>query len=196
MIYVKKHKVIFIHLIKTGGESVLKAFDCRQKRHCPVSSVLDKEAFSEYGGQLNLLEGSSNFNPSKYIGNLKQNWNNLRISFVRNPWARAVSEYHYNLEKGVERGSFTDMVNRLITSRNNVWKWSQVRWLSHKGKLYADRIYKLESDIEKFQTDFDVKMPHKNKSSHKPYREYYNNRTREIIAMVYRDDIKEFGYEF
>ena len=41
MIYIDKHKVIFIHLTKTGGESVLEALGSPQKRHTPVSAILE-----------------------------------------------------------------------------------------------------------------------------------------------------------
>ena len=32
MIYIRKHKVIFLHLTKTGGESVLEALNAPGKR--------------------------------------------------------------------------------------------------------------------------------------------------------------------
>ena len=196
MIYIDKHKVIFMHLTKTGGESVLEALGTTQKRHCPVGCILDQDFLDSYSRQLNLFKEKDNFNPTKYINNIKANWNRLRITFVRNPWARLVSEYHYNLSKGIEEGSFGEVVNRLLIHKDDVWKWSQVRWLSHRGRCYADRIYKLEDDREKFEKDFGVQLPHKNKTQHKPYREYYNDRTMEIVRLVFADDIKRFGYEF
>ena len=189
MIYIPKHKVIFLHLIKTGGESVLEALNAPGKRHAPVSVILDKKFREDYKNQLNPYR-------DKYINNIKANWNSLRITFVRNPWARLVSEYHYNIARGKEVDNFTSVINRLLTCTDDVWKWSQTRWLSHNGKFYADRVYKLESDRRKFENDFGVQLPHKNKTNHKPYRDHYNDRTKKIVELVFADDIKEFGYEF
>lgn len=195
MIYIDEHKVLFIHLIKTGGTSVLNALGTTQKRHCPVSCVLDSRFLARYADQLK-LEKRDNFDPERYINNIKHNWNRLRITFVRNPWARLVSEYQYNINRGIEPGAFSDVIYRLLTCTDDIWKWSQCRWLTHKNKSYADRVYKLETDIDKFQKDFDVQLPHINYTNHKPYREYYDDKTRQIVNLVFADDIKEFGYTF
>ena len=211
MIYIDKYNIIFIHLTKTGGESVLAALPNSKeavgnsfrtrKRHIPVSAILDESFLRKYSDQLDLLpnirrDGDREFKPGKHIHKIQRKWNSLRITFVRNPWARLVSEYHYNIAKGEEPRPFEDVVYSLLTHRDDIWKWSQMRWLCHKGKCYADRVYRLEYDKQQFESDFNVKLPHKNKSIHNPYREYYDDRTKRIVELVYADDIKEFGYEF
>lgn len=60
--------------------------------------------------------------------------------------------------------------------------------------------------LEDIQTDFDVicdrtgvskrKLAHTNKSKHRDFAEYYNSRTRDIVAQAYATDIKKFGYSF
>ena len=39
-------------------------------------------------------------------------------------------------------------------------------------------------------------LPHKNKTDHKHYSAYYNDKTKEIIAEVFREDVDKFNYSF
>ena len=199
MIYIRKHKVIFLHLTKTGGESVLEALGTTEKRHAPVSAIIDDDFRKRHGKQLNLSDDNmvGTWTVDYYLTLIRSNWHSLRITFVRNPWARLVSEYHYNFRQGHDRRDFNEVIYSLLDYYDSdIWKWSQVRWLSHKGKCYADRVYTLEKNKQKFESDFGVHLPHKNKTQHKPYKEYYNDKTKKIVELVYADDIKEFGYEF
>ena len=41
-----------------------------------------------------------------------------------------------------------------------------------------------------------VSLPHRNQSSNKDYRDYYNARTRTIIEEAFARDIELFGYRY
>jgi hypothetical protein len=44
--------------------------------------------------------------------------------------------------------------------------------------------------------DVQRKLPHSNKATHKPYVEYYDKQSQQIVADLYAEEIDAIGYEF
>ena len=152
----------------------------------------------------------------EYINVLgREKWDNtFSFSFVRNPWDKVVSHYHYRVatnqtELGENSMDFNEWV-RLSYEENDPYYYDQplmfmpqIQWLTdNEGKIVANHIGRFENlqlDFDEVCTKIGVKpppLPHVRKTVRGNYKEYYNPKTREIIAKWFAQDIEEFGYSF
>jgi hypothetical protein len=129
-----------------------------------------------------------------------------KFAFVRNPWDWHVSNYHYMVQRPdhpdhelyTSLGSFDRYLERRIHERPELQS-SFV--LDRSGEPLVDFIGRHETLGRDFATlcrriGIECSLPHKNRSSHGDFRDYYTPRTRALVAEAYRKDIEFFGYEF
>lgn len=185
MIISHKHKFIFFHIPKTAGSSLTTYFQ-------------------KYGKKVK--------RPHNFNSDLNRGF--FRFGFFRNPWDRFVSKYFYFKNYGQKLGNDLhsgEIVNRFNSFREFVinyenvssefksphWK-NQICWNVDR----LDFIGKFENLQEDFNTICDKigiprqKLPHKNKTRHKHYTEYYDDETKQVVAEKYAKDIEYFGYKF
>lgn len=180
---------IFVHINKTAGTSIGRAIGLPIKDHLTAKEIIAKTG--------------------------RQNWDAAyKFTVVRNPWDKVVSLYEYRRKKNksqiASRGiTFTEWVelthgeNRNPFYYDNVKSFqAQVEWLKDDdGHITVDfvaRFETLHSDFEQIREAIGTKadLPHLNASSHKIYKDYYTDETREIIARWYHEDIEIFAYTF
>lgn len=136
------------------------------------------------------------------------------FAFVRNPWDRAVSLFAFLRRRGLLRPSesFCDFAERLAardfdpvglyTARGLSWCNPQVEWLRDgSGRLAVDFIGRFESLAEDLaivhrRLAIEASLPHLNAENRAPYRDVYDDRSRELVDVAYADDIETFGYKF
>ena len=140
----------------------------------------------------------------------------FKFCFVRNPWDRLVSLFFYlkqNRHQAVRHyedfSAFCldlETVNIPPVGSYNSKGLSQARpqldWLvDDAGELFVDfagRYESLDRDVKHICQVLGItgELVQSNCSKHRPYQEYYDARTRNIVAKTYRTDIEKFGYEF
>lgn len=186
-------KFIFIRINKTASSSII--------------NVLKGKAGLKGEGHQDALQAKrkykKNFDPY------------FKFCFVRNPWDRVASCFHYNAGRNWDRYPFskTPEFNFWVKewyakgARKGFHRFSHspcIDWISDKrGNITTDFIGRFENLNEDFKTLCDkigiedAKLPHLNKSSkHKHYSAYYNQESIDIIAEMHKKDIDYFNYSF
>lgn len=207
-----KYKFVFIHVPKTAGSSIeavlQKEADCKKIEEsfedvslktcpfCPPRWCVKHKPFYLLNEEI-----------KKYYS----------FGFVRNPWDLMVSSFHWwlkskhpgwvrhgmqNLLKEVNFGNFIRSDMKHYLNQMDHKNYGQLFWLQDAGCAEVDFVGRFENIQEDFNTVCDEigieqqTLPHKNKSKHKHYTEYYDDETRQIVAEKYAKDIEYFGYKF
>ena len=195
-------KLVYIKLPRTGS-STLKTF-------------FGEKNIEYYGGRDMAFWGKSRFhlksNTSPHLYRCVFNFIGKEIndeiytiSSIRNPYSRAVSMFkHFSWN---QVGTFKEFCIAIQKEKypSACAKWHSSSLTEHitcGDKLMVDCVIRLENLQEDSNTVCDKigirqeQLPHKNKSKHKYYTEYYDDETKQIIAEIYAKDIEYFGYEF
>jgi len=149
------------------------------------------------------LRGRKFFNhmPAEYIRARvgKTVWDGyFKFCFERNPWDKTVSAYHWESARNDLNEDFETWLERRGAP-------SQVERYSVDGEIAVDFIGKfeeLEADFHKALAQIGIaERPALGRAKTgyrqtRSYREYYTERTREIVARTCAREIELFGYEF
>jgi len=183
----EKKKLIFVHVPRTGGLSIQESLHGCLKCSPLVSEETKHETLCELSSRVAV-------DVSEYFV----------FGFVRNPWERVVSSYtHIQDNLSI---SFDDFVEEMINPRSwvqelHLLKGQKAFFLDGKGVFVAGfvgRFERLGEDLKKVgkMIGVDVELGHLNSSQHGEFREFYTEKTREIVGSVFSEDITFFGYDY
>ena len=197
MIINRELKFIFVHVPKTGGNAIENTLPkCHRRK--------DRKKFREMVPR------------EKHILLKDVNSDGLfSFGFVRNPWDRMVSLYHFRAQKDNQNNKFDQQRLRdygfeksLLTGILGV---NNPPWNAPELNMTNDAMTWLEGcdfigQFEWLQQDFDHicevikidkrELPHTNKSNHEDYRKYYTQEMVDFVADAHKDTIEAFGYTF
>ena len=215
MLISKAHNFIFIHVYKTGGDSITDA----------LRPYADRLVVDEGGRRLVGLW-------TRHIGGLPpaalSRWHRFpkhidvqtlreripeqqfadcfKFAFVRNPWDWQVSLFHFgrasrNTHQVAEYRAL-DGFDAYVHWRRERGQRSQKSFISDKsGDIAVDfvgRFENLDCDFKVVceRLGIEAKLPHLNASERTRYQDYYTPETRDIIGELFKEDIETFGYRF
>ena len=187
-------KIIFIHMPKTAGISLVKSIfgDVTLEGHRSVSFY--KQVF----------------------GNRYSDF--FTFTIVRNPWDRLYSAYKF-LEKGgmnihdknafeTHLSIYRDFEDFVLNGLNEKIIWEIMHLIPQhefvcdkNGKIIVDHIGRFENlnkSIEKINDILksDCKLEHHNKTDKKDYKDIYSAQMIEKVHQIYQKDIDIFEYSF
>ena len=197
-------KFIFIHNYKVAGISI-SAVLSRYEPLYWVRTALRRMGVRQYYPALaNYPQHAGALVVRDLIGERRFS-DYYKFTFVRNPWDWQVSLYHYMRQSKthyqhelVQGFSFDDYINWRV---HDDLQLQCTRFSDQNGDILADfvgRFENLEADFEKVcgELSIGMRLPHKNRSRHTAYRDYYTDRTRALVQEAFARDIDLFGYEF
>lgn len=130
----------------------------------------------------------------------------FKFTVVRNPWDRMVSMYHYRLSRKQipQDTSFNFFVENFRTVfKHGRLNSSQAKYIYNENEEllvdYVGRFECLQQTWKEICKKIDLEniaLPHLKGSSHKHYRNYYDNKTKQLVARYFDDDIELFRYSF
>lgn len=197
------HKFIYIHIPKTAGNSVQVALapysDDAVSLRPSMGHVKDED-----GGQgLAVSNDKLGFiTPEHKHATLQQYRDVLGRSAsdyfvfasIRNPWDRVVSATAFRFG---ELGLGVKMVPERMHLPAPMSSFLSIDEMPAQDAVI--RFEHLAEDFAAICRRLDIESPsltHRNRSCRGPYRDFYTDETRTLVAKQYAEDIERFGYQF
>lgn len=207
------HRFIFIHVDKAAGTSLQEALQPHaeplaesslRKRLAllgPLCRVGGLHRAVQFGEHVGALAVKRCLPAAIYDGYHK-------FAFVRNPWDRLVSRYHYLMKNTAHRHS------RIVAAMSGFseyarWEMTRNKPLLHQhnyvcdadGRLIVDFVGRFESLHEDFaqvsaRLGLEMALPHLNSTQRKTYHGYYDKALRDEVGRFFARDVELFGYAF
>ena len=199
------HKFLFVHVPKTGGNSVqdflrkysadlfvrtaphqdgVERFELRSSRYKTVKHSTLRDYQREYGPEL--------------LAQL------FKFCCVRNPWDRCIS-YFFSPHRGQiawNRAAFLSLVEEKVKPLRY---YASIDPGKDDGSIaLCVQNFDFVIRYEQFQADFDIAcqrlnvpistLPRRNASGKDDYRKYYDSQTADFVFAKFSDEITYFGY--
>lgn len=198
-----KHKCIFVHLRRTGGNSIelsLGGIELLDEHYRPTTSWNNA-----------LHRGSSPYKIDRRGHKIHETATGIRslfpekfnkyrkFSIIRNPWDQMVSIYSRRLEQGKVTCDFERWLQTFKSRKGTVPRASI---FDDDGNILVDEVGRFEdlgNEYSRICASLDLKadpLAQLNASTRDDYAKYYNRASRALVDDIFREDIRYFGFRF
>ncbi len=212
-----RHRILFVHIAKTGGTSIRAALGrlhWTDPYAIPIHLVNGLTRVLKYKTGAKFPRHAKAIAAYECIG--EPFWSQLfKFTFVRNPWDLQVSSWHHLKRVPTaptdQFPTFAHFLRHKFDDSHPFQYYFEISAqlqshyiLDHAGRILVDFVGR----YERLQADFEeacrrggipqIRLPHKRHSTErkKDYRTYYDDVTAELVARHYAQDIDLFGYSF
>lgn len=193
-------KFIFIHVSKTGGTSIRQVINL-----CQVSP-------SEYKACALWGMNREHSVYSEYVKAVPNIHEFYIFGFVRNPYSRLVSLYHYwkditsrihpheyngGLDTLAVKLPFKEWIKQVVGKSNNRHLLLQTHWFEGGDIDFIGKMEHLNNDFETVCNKIGIprcKLEKKNQSEHDHWTKYYDGEIADLVFDYYRMDFETYGY--
>lgn len=225
MPYLNNKNLLFIHIPKCAGKSFEVATGIiseSESKHYKWRSFInrfskfmliltrDKKSLPRLWGTYDttLALQHLTFNEIQMLSLLDKHKlnNSIKVAIVRNTYDRVVSSFHH---MRLNNETFENFVERYYSSDNLdhndlAHKRTQLSYLTDfKGNIVVDNIIRFEflkSDFNNFINKYKIEsnyLPHLGKQRNNvSYKEFYNEKTLNLVNKIFKDDIEYFKFKF
>ena len=207
-----KVNFVFVHIPKCGGSTISRFLKLSTKY--VLYDANHNEKLKENYNIINFGHAS--------LKNIDDKDMNKIITFVRNPYSRLLSLFHwykldreYNFKEFVkeiyQNKKFVKMINNddrgasfKFAENSYAWK-NQTHWIKNKNIFFIGKLENLYDDIkllcQKINIQYDeANIFHRKKSTNhnkiKDYKDFYDIETKLMVQEMYADDLQTFNYKF
>lgn len=191
---IHKHKALFFHIPKTGGTSIEASlgWKFRQKK------IDTTESFVRW--KLPKIKHWMPYKVRNLVG--EDVWEeSYKFSFVRNPWDRIVSFFHWDRDhrKFCHLCTpFSEYAFDFIDGKRT-HHLSCIEWLGDVNLDFIGRFENMQEDYNYVCDQIGAEkkeLPHIHQSRRRHYSYYYDDNLRDLVAEKWKKDIEIFGYEY
>ena len=187
---IKDHKTIFVHIPKNAGTSIETFFK-------KDTYVFDERMFNRHDTIKDIkwkLECNDKFRNSKEYDKWK------KFAIVRNPYDRMVSWYFFYNIKNLTRHANDTSFYGWVKDPMKFNLFEETKHLLKPQYTWVDNtvvILKYENLKEELNNFFnrEIDLPIVNKTKHKKYLEYYDQKSLDIVYDRYKEDFDKFNFK-